>query len=253
MTHDDARMPGAGVNLKHDGPNGKRIYKLGGVAALLTVAVAFGEIAITFLPGGYASPETAVNWFEQLQSNSFMGLRNLGLLNIFMLALGIPLYFSLFIAHWKTDRGFAALAMILSFMGTAIFFATNRAFPMLELSGQYAEAASDAQRSAIEAAGRAMLSVGRSHSPGTFLAFFLGETAGIMISAVMLRSGVFGKATAVAGILGFSLLLVHEVFASFLPSFGGTAMVVAMGGGTLNVVWLVLVGLRFVWLAREEA
>src|SRR3972149_11994438 len=125
----------------------KNILKIGGIAALLTVAVAFGEMLITFLPGGNEQVETVIDWFTLLQSNWFMGLRNLGLLNIFMIALGIPVYFALYTAHRKVNKAFGAFAMIISFIGAAIFFATNRAFPMLELSKQYAGAITDSQGS----------------------------------------------------------------------------------------------------------
>src|SRR4030043_636431 len=138
----------------------KNILKIGGIAALLTVAVAFGEMLITFLPGGNEQVETVIDWFTQLQSNWFMGLRNLGLLNIIMFTLGIPMYFALYAAHRKVNKLFAALAMIISFIGVAIFFATNRAFPMLELSKQYASAITDSQGSGFLAAGEGNIFLG---------------------------------------------------------------------------------------------
>ena len=60
-----------------------------------------------------------------------------------MVALGIPMYFALYIAHRKVDKEFAMLAMIISFIAGAIFFATNRALPMLELSRYYAQATTE--------------------------------------------------------------------------------------------------------------
>lgn len=233
--------------------NTKRVYGIGGTAALLTVAVAFSEGAINFLPGGSAPVETVVDWFTQLQTNWFMGLRNLGLLNILMVALGIPMYFALYTAHKKVDKEFAMLAMIISFIAGAIFFATNRALPMLELSRYYTQATTDTQRAIFEAAGQAMLSVGRSHCPGTFLGFFFGELAGILMSVVMLRGKVFGKVTALAGMVGFALLSIYEVCISFIPVLSEVAMIFAMCGLLLNVTWMFLLGLRFFQLIREDA
>jgi hypothetical protein len=181
-----------------------------------------------------------------------MGLRNLGLLNIVMFALGIPMYFALYTAHRNVNKAFGALAMIISFIGVAVFFATNRAFSMLELSGQYAQATTDAQRSMFAAAGQAMLSVGRSHSLGTFISFFLGELAGILMSVVMLRGKIFSKATALTGIIGFTLLLIFEVCTSFIPVLNEVAMIFAMGGGLLNITWLILLGRRLFQLVRKE-
>ena len=233
--------------------NKKRVYKIGGTAALLTVAAAFSEGAITFLPGGSAPVETVTDWFTQLQTNWFMGLRNLGLLNILMVALGIPVYFALYVAHRNVDKEFALLAMLVSFIAAAIFFATNRALPMLELSRDYARATTDSQRVVYEAAGQAMLSVGRSHCPGTFLGFFSGELAGILMSVVMLRGRVFGRVTALAGIAGFALLAICEVCMSFVPVLSEVAMIFAMCGLLLNVTWLFLLGLRFLRLTRADA
>jgi len=240
------------MNMELPESNMKRIYKIGGMAALLTVVVAFGEMVITFLPGGNAPVETVIDWFTQIQNNWFMGLRNLGLLNIVMFALGIPMYFALYTAHRNVNKAFGALAMIISFIGVAVFFATNRAFSMLELSGQYAQATTDAQRSMFAAAGQAMLSVGRSHSLGTFISFFLGELAGILMSVVMLRGKIFSKATALTGIIGFTLLLIFEVCTSFIPVLNEVAMIFAMGGGLLNITWLILLGRRLFQLVRKE-
>jgi hypothetical protein len=232
--------------------NRKRIYKIGGMAALLTVVVAFSEMVITFLPGGNAPVETVFDWFTQLQSNWFMGLRNLGFLNIVIFPLGIPMYFALYTAHQKVDKALGALAMIISFTGVAVFLATNRAFSMLELSGQYTQATSDAQRSMFAAAGQAMLSVGRSHSPGTFISFFFGELAGVFMSVVMLRGKIFNKATALTGIIGFTLLSIFEACTSFIPVLNKVAMIFAIGGGLLNIIWLILLGRRLFQLVHMD-
>jgi Domain of unknown function (DUF4386) len=232
--------------------NKKTIYTIGGLAALLTVLVAFGEMIITFLPGGNSPVETVFDWFAQLQSNWFMGLRNLGLLNIAMFTLGIPMYFALYAAHRRGNKALAALAMIVSFIGVAVFLATNRAFSMLELSAQYAQATTEAQRSMYAAAGQAMLSVGRSHSPGTFISFFLGELAGVLMSIVLLRGQIFSRTTAYIGIIGFTLLSIFEVCTSFIPSLRQLAMLFAIGGGLLNIMWLILLGRRLLQLVHKD-
>jgi hypothetical protein len=142
--------------------------------------------------------------------------------------------------------------MVVSFIGVATFLATNRALPMLELSRHYAAATTDAQRSMLAAAGQAMLSVGQSHTPGTFIGFLLSEVAGIAISLVMLRSGTFGNATACAGILGFALLLGFEICSSFVPASFDVAMIVAMVGGLLSMAWYILIAKRLFQLGTLQ-
>jgi hypothetical protein len=235
--------------------NWKSLYPVGGAAALIVVLVALSEILITFLPGGgRTGPDTitVIDWFTLLQNNWFIGLRNLGLLNIVMTTLGIPIFFALYAAHRRSNRPYAALALIISFLGVAVFYATNRAFPLLDLSRQYAAATTDMQRAMVVAAGQAMLSVGQSHTPGTFLGFFLMEVAGIMISVVMLQSKVFSRATAYTGMLGFGLLFIFEICSSFAPVLFDVAILFALGGGLFNLAWYILIARRLFQLSHRE-
>ena len=233
------------LNPTKSNPNWDTIYKLGAWAAIGAVLVGIVEILITFLPGGNSTQETVLDWFQLFQESPFMGLRNLGLLNIFLNILAIFTYLALYAAHRKTAyKPLAALAALISFVGIAVFFATNRAFAMLDLSQQYAAAASDLQRTILEAAGQANLTVGASHSPGTFLAFFLVESAGVLISYVMLRGEVFPKAAAYAGMLGFSILLLFEFLVSFFSGLSQAAMLLSIVGGLLSMVWYILIARR---------
>jgi hypothetical protein len=155
------------------------IYRLGGLAAWAAVLVGVAEILITFLPGSNTPHGEVLDWFGLFQENAFMGLRDLGLLNILLDACAVPIFLALYLAHRSTRaRGLAALGALAALLGVGVFLSTNRAFAMLALSQQYAAATSDAQRAVLEAAGQAMLSVGQSHTAGTFLAFFLTEIAG---------------------------------------------------------------------------
>ena len=232
------------ANLESTTSGWTNLYKLGGAAALLIVLTALIEIIITFFPGGYTTSETVIDWFTLLQNNWFLGLRNLGLLNIVMVAFGIPLYLALYAAHRNVNQAFATLAMIISFIGVAVFYGTNRAFPMLVLSTRYAAATTEAQRTILEATGQAMLAVGQSHTAGTFLAFFLSEIAGILMAIVMLRGKVFSRGTAYAGLIGFGLLFVYEILSSFAPSVHDAILILAMVGGLASMIWYILIARR---------
>jgi hypothetical protein len=229
-----------------------RIYRIGGVAAIGAVLVGIAEIIITFIPGGNTTQVTVIDWFRLYQANWFMGLRDMGLLNMFLDALAILTYFALYAAH-RQDRSqpIALLAMVIAYFGIGVFYATNRAFPMLALSQQYAVATTDTQRAILESAGRSMLSVGQSHTPGTFLGFFFIEAAGVLISFVMLRSRIFGKFAAYAGMLGFAMLLVFEFFSSFVSGLSSASMILAMFGGILSMAWYVLIARTFFQLSRK--
>jgi hypothetical protein len=235
--------------------NWKSIFRLGGAAALTTVFVGLAEIFITMLPGGERVPSGSadiVRWFTMFQNNWFLGLRNLGLLNIVFNILAIPFFLALYGAHRRVNESYAALAVIVSFIANAVFFATNRAFPMLALSNQYAAATTEAQRSVL-AAGAAMLAVGESHTPGTFFVFFLAEVAGILIGLVVLQGNIFGKFAAWAGILGSTFLLAFEVCSDFIPALFDAALVIALCGGLLTMVWDILAARTLFRLGRPAA
>lgn len=223
--------------------NWNSLYRLGGVAALFSVLVVLTDITLTFFPAGAEPPGTmtATDWFQLFQDNWFFGLRNLGFLpNILNLALSIPLLIALYDAHKQTNKAYAALALILSLVGTTIYLSNNAAFPMLALSAKYEAATTDAQRTLFAAAGEAVLARGEDFTPGAFIGFLFSEIAMIAMALVMLRGGIFGKATAYAGILGSFCLTIFTIWTTFISQFFEIAMIFALIGGLLSIAWNIL-------------
>jgi len=222
----------------------KNLYQIGAAAALIAVLLMVSEILITFLPGGGArgqATETVLDWFALFQNNPLMGLRNLGLVNMIATLLTIPIFLSLYITHRKADKVYGALALIIFIIGATVYLANNTAFPMLSLSGKYASATTDVQRSLYVAAGETMLAQAESHTPGTFVGFLFTETSSIAISVVMLRNRLFSKTAAYAGIIGFGLLFIFEILASFVPAWFNVAMIFAVTGGLASIAWYGLI------------
>jgi hypothetical protein len=234
--------------------NQKALYWVAGVAALVALAANVLDILL-----GFGEMEIVVNgtkpaseWFALFQANWFKGIYVLGILNIVYMMAMIPVYFALVLAHGRMHRVFAALAMVVAFMGMAIYIANNAAIPMFVLASRYAAAGTDAQRVIFAAAGEAVLVRGEDFTPGSFLGLFFTGIAGIAISAVMLRGEVFGRATAWVGIVGFTFLSIFTVWATFIPvlyevAFYGFGMI----GGLLALIWFFLVALRCFKFARS--
>ena len=89
----------------------KGLYKLGGAAALIAVLVPLAEIAIGFLPGVARASQgtvTVVDWFTLFQNHWFLGLRNLGLLNIVGAALLAPAILAIYSALRRGNEAYAA-------------------------------------------------------------------------------------------------------------------------------------------------
>ena len=74
----------------------------------------------------------------------------------------------------------------------------------------------------------------------------IGGIAALLTVAVAFSEG------AISFLPGGNVSL-YEVCASFIPVLSGTAMIFAVGGLVLNVTWMLLLGLRFFQLVRENA
>jgi hypothetical protein len=227
------------------------IYKIGGVAALIAVLIFVLDIALIF--GGenirYGAL-SAIDMFTMFQGNRLVGLRYLGFMNIISLTVSIPLFFALYAAHRLTYKAYAALALILYLVGVAVYVANNAAIPILVLSAKYAAATTDAQRTLLVAAGEATLARGEDFTPGSFYGFFLPGFTTILFSFILLRGKIFSRTTAYIGILGFALMLLYTMWATFVPVLYDGAMVLAIVGGLLSVAWYILVARRLFHLGR---
>jgi hypothetical protein len=187
----------------------KSLYRIGGVAALVGVAlIPIQIIFFVFWP----PPTTVTDWFTLFQDNWLLGLLSLDLLYILNNALLGLMYLAPYAALRRVSESLMAIALTLGLVGIAAYFASTIAFEMLSLSNQYAAAATDAQRDAFLAAGQAMLAIYKRTAFDVY--YVLNAVVLFMIAPVMLRSGVFSKATAYAGLAAGVLMIV--------PSTAGT-------------------------------
>ncbi|MGE5604112.1 MAG: hypothetical protein ACM3YE_00285, partial [Bacteroidota bacterium] len=140
----------------------------------------------------------------------------------------------------RVNFAYPMLAMIIYFIGTAVFISNNAALPMLELSNKYAAATLESERILLSAAGEALLAKGGHGSPGAFLGFILSTIASIVMSIGMLRGKIFSKTTAYMGILGGALLLVYLILVTFVPETKNVAVMLAAPGGIFALVWTIM-------------
>ena len=171
----------------------KGLYRIGGAAALvalsanlLDVILGFGETDIIV-----NGTKTALEWFALFREDWFKGLYVLGFLNIIYMASMVPVYFAIFTVHHRSYGVYAGLAMVVYFIGMAIYISNSAAIPMFVLSGRYAAAGTDTQRALFAAAGEAVLARGEDFTPGSFTGLIFGGIAAIGMSFVMLRGGIF--------------------------------------------------------------
>jgi hypothetical protein len=239
-------------------PTPRGLYRIGGVAALLCAGMYVIALAV-YVPANRAGPPpaTVLEWFTVFLNQPITGLFFLGLADIVIMILWGPMALALHAALKQAHRAWALLATAFVFVGMAVYLATNTAFSMLALSREYAAAATEAQRAMLLGAGQSMLAV--SEGTGQYVGMPLAWLAGVVLAVLMVRSKVFGKATAWIGIVGLGLLTASIPFAGYTTAGPVTPLVSAIiavtyiGGGLLSLAWYILVGLRLLKLGRAES
>lgn len=207
-------------------------YRIGAGAALLSVGlIVLAGVMFAVNP----TPTTMTGWFDLFNRNWLLGLFAADLMMLLSYLLLGLIYFALYGALRRVNQPFMALATIIAFVGMAAYYAANPAFSMLSLSRQYAEASTDAERTALLGAGHAVI----ANWTGTAfdVAYLFGGVTAIIVSAIMLRSRVFGKLTAYTGLLMGVLTLVPA-------SLGTLGVVLSLIALVPTVIWLILVARR---------
>jgi len=230
--------------------NWKSLYKFGGAAALIVAALFPIQIIVMI---AYPLPSTVIGYFTLFQSNRLIGLIDLYLLEIPAYILFVPMFLALYAALRRTNESCMALATTLAIIGIAVFLATNNPFSMLSLSDQYAAATTDAQRSLFLAAGQAMLANTNQRAVEGFnMGLLLVSVAGLIVSAVMLRSNIFSKVTAYVGILANALSLAEYFRLVFVPEAVLLLLFLALASCLFLLIWYILIARRLFQIGRLE-
>lgn len=223
------------------------LCRLGGIASLLLVVYSLATMVQLVVLGG--QPSSAAQAFDLLQHHRVVALLRLDLPTIAIMPLYYLLFLGLFSALRTSSYTNALLSTLLAFVGVTLVLATPTALSMVPLSDKFAAATSDAERSQLLAAGEALLATDIWHSTGAIVGGVLVQIGAVLISVVMLRGNVFTTLTAWLGIVMHGLDLAHIVGGLFLPVSGVVLMAIA---GPLYPIWLVLVGLRLLKLAKDN-
>lgn len=215
----------------------KPLYRVAGVAALLSVGIIVAAIVVLVVN---PPPTTVTGWFTLFQRNGLLGLLDFDLLMMVDYVLMGLIYLALFGALRRASEPFMALAAICGFVSITAYVASNTAFNMLFLSDKYATATTDAQRSQLLAAGQAMIATWQGSAYD--VSYVLGGVAVLIIAVIMLRSSVFGRVTAYVGlVLGVTMLL---------PATAGpVGLYLSLVSLVPTMIWMLLVARRLFQLA----
>jgi Domain of unknown function (DUF4386) len=204
-----------------------------------------------FQTGPAAEPTSAAGWLALFQSSPLVAFTLFSAFDLLNYALVALIYLGLYAALRQVNRGAMVIAVAFGLVGVGVYFASNQAFAMQVLSARYA-AASEIERTMLLAAAEALLAI---HNPGAVfpgagvtLGLFLVTATGLIIAVVMLGSDIFGKATAVFGILAHCFMLGYFVTWSFGPAVRAIPPSLS---GLFLLVWYILVGIKLLRLGSK--
>jgi hypothetical protein len=214
------------------------LYRIGAVAALISVVII--PISIVVFLVWPTFPDDILVVIQQDRLAGLMGLDFLYLLGNFF---AIPFFLVLYVTLREVDDGWALIALVMGLIGLACLVPARPILEMLALSDQHAVATTDAQRAIYQAAAEAILAL--FHGTAFNVHYVLGSASLLISSVLMLRSDLFGKATAYVGIVTNIV-----VFGLYVPQIGVYLSLLSVVG---YVIWYILIARRLFQLGWRSS
>jgi hypothetical protein len=222
-------------------PNGKLLYRIGGLSAIVFV-IAYFIIIVLYIPVG--KPSGAEAWLVSMARNTttWWAILALSVLTDFLL---IPVALALYSALKSIHKNamLAALALIGLFVILDLALTWTNYAALIAISGYYATATNDAQRTIFLTA--AIYPAALVDSSILFVYNSLTLAIGIFMTALVMLKGTFNKATAYLG-LTTGVLGIVAVVGSFFGVLSAIIILVSI----LTMLWVFLVGLRLYRLSQ---
>jgi hypothetical protein len=239
-----------------------RLFLFGGVAALIAGIIFRRNLGVEITLFSPITPPTSpIDWLLLLQTHRWLGLAYLGIFDLANVALVGLMLLSLYLALPHVPSRTTLVALVLGFLGVAVYLSSNTAFSILSLSNQYAVSTSETQRALLLPAATALLALNRFSSPGAFpgsggyVSMFLIAIAGLIFSATLLKNPQFGRWTAFTGIIANSLDLMYCLAFPLSPHavHEKLAILFIPAAGLFLMAWHILVGMRLLHIARMSS
>lgn len=226
-------------------PDGKWLYRAGGVSALV-FSLAYLLIMALYIPMG-ARPSGAEAWLASMARNTaaWWAILGLSVLTDFLL---VPVALALYLALKRVNRN--AMLLVIAFMG--LFVVLDLALTwiniaaLITLSREYAAATAEAQREAAIAAALYPAAVVESHL--IFVYNTLTLAIGILLTGLVMHKGNFGKITAYLA-LATGILAIVSVASSFFASTLSSVTIIL--ASVLTTAWALFTGIGLYRLGRE--
>jgi len=224
-------------------PDGKWLYRVGGISALV-LGIAYIIIIALYVPMG-APPSGAEARLTYLVGNTTVWWAILGL-SVLTDFLFVPVALSLYLALKGINRN----AMLVATACLGLFIVLDLAVTwtnyasLITLSGYYAAATNDAQRAVFVAAANYPSAVLESSLLGVYI--ILVPAVGILVIGLVMLKGIFSKSTAYLGLVTGILGIVSVAGPFFVSSLSVTIIIASL----LTTVSVLFAGYRLYRLGQ---
>jgi hypothetical protein len=222
-------------------PRWKELYLLAGIAAIISELVILLGIVMYFIWPYAPGSNSTESIFLLLQSNPFGGLVSLDLFLVLGNVFSIMTFLALYVSLRSVNESYALVALVVGLVGVVLLCPSRPIVELFALSRQYSIATTDTARSQLVAAGDALLS--QFDGTGWFMNTLLGALSLLTSSLLMLRSSVYNKATAYAGIITNII-----VCGFFIPVLGKFLLFLSLPG---YMIWYFLLAKAFFRMNRS--
>ncbi len=225
-------------------PDMKWWYRVGGISALI-LGIGYVIIVALYVPMG-APPSDVEARLMYLARNtaSWWAILSLSVLTDFLF---VPIALALYVALKGINRN----AMLLAVACVGLFVVLDLAVTwtsyaaLISLSGNYAAATSDAQRTIFVAAARYPAAILESPLLGIYAIVTLA--VGMLIIGLVMLKGIFSKSTAYLALVS-GILAIVSVAGPFFVSSLGLAIIIS---SVLTTVWSFSAGYRLYRLSQQ--
>ncbi len=226
-------------------PDGKWLYRVGGISAL-AIGVGYIVLIALYVPLG-TPPNGAEAMLTYLAGNAtvWWAILAVSVLTDFLF---VPVALALYLALQGINRNamLVASAFVLLFVVLDLAVTWTGYAALITLSGSYAAATNDAQRAVFIAAAAYPSVVRESSLLGVYIILVPG--IGILLTGLVMLNGIFNRATAYSGLATGILAVVSVVGPFFISALGVTAVLAS----TMTTVWVLLVGYKLYKLGQPS-
>lgn len=195
--------------MSTDSRDMRPLLRVAAVATLGMLIIIPLQIGVFIL---YPPPNSVLSWFSLFQNNPIVAFFEADFFILVNNILITVIYLALYQTLKEHKKYLLQIGLVLGFIGIASYLSSCKPFELLSLSQSFFHATNAAEQNQLLAAGQVMIV---SWQGTAFDAYYvLNAITLLIISLAMLKSSVYGKVTAIIGLVSAAFMAI--------PSTAGT-------------------------------